>query len=124
MFSLSCRVVSCSVLSCRSVSCLAFRVVSCSDLSCRSVSCLACRVVSYCVVLFGPCLLKFVKRSFRYHVKRELPKHKNCERTNGEVLMIYGIVNLHNHMHFFRYLDVFTIHSGVLIPLIVLIHVT
>jgi len=91
---------------------------------CRSVSCLACRVVSYCVVLFGPCLLKFVKRGFRYHVKRELPKHKNCERTNGEVLMIYGIVNLHNHMHIFRYLDVFSIHSGVSFPLIVLIHVT
>jgi len=41
-----------------------------------------------------------------------------------EILMIYGIINLHNHMHFFRYIDVFTIHSGVSFPLIVLIHVT
>jgi len=24
-----------------------------------------------------------------------------------EILMIYGIINLHNHMYFFRYLDVF-----------------
>jgi len=41
-----------------------------------------------------------------------------------EILMIYWIINLHNHMHFVRYLDVFTIHSGALFPLIVLIHVT
>ena len=41
-----------------------------------------------------------------------------------EILMIYGIINLYNHMHFFRYLYVFTIHSGVSFPLIVLIHVT
>ena len=40
-----------------------------------------------------------------------------------EILMIYWIINLHNHMHFVRYLDVFTIHSGVSIPLIVLIHI-
>jgi len=40
------------------------------------------------------------------------------------ILMLYGIINLYNHMHFFRYLDVFTIHSGVSFPLIVLIHVT
>jgi len=38
--------------------------------------------------------------------------------------MIYGIINLHNHMYFFRYLHVFTIDSGVSFPLIVLIHVT
>ena len=41
-----------------------------------------------------------------------------------EILMIYGIINFHNHMYFFRYLEVFTIHSGVSFPLIVLIHVT
>jgi len=41
-----------------------------------------------------------------------------------ENLMIYGIINLHNHMHFFRYSDVFTIHNGVSFPLMVLIHVT
>ena len=39
-------------------------------------------------------------------------------------LVIYGIMNLHSHMYFVRYLDVFTIHSGVSFPLIVLIHVT
>jgi len=38
--------------------------------------------------------------------------------------MIYGIINLQNHMNFVRYLDVFTIHIGVLSPLIVLVHVT
>jgi len=38
--------------------------------------------------------------------------------------MIYEIINLNNRMYFFRYLDVFTIHSGVSFPLIVLIHVT
>jgi len=27
-------------------------------------------------------------------------------------------------MHFFRYLDIFSIHSGVSFPLLVLIHVT
>jgi len=41
-----------------------------------------------------------------------------------EILMIYGIININNHMNFVRYLDVFTIHSGVSFPLIVLIHVT
>ena len=41
-----------------------------------------------------------------------------------EILMIYGIINLHKHVYFFRYLHVFTIHSGVSFPLIVLIHVT
>ena len=61
--------------------------------------------------------------------ERELPKHKDCERTNGVIthmywnLMIYGIINLQNHMNFVRYLDVFTIHSGVSFPLIVLIRV-
>jgi len=40
----------------------------------------------YIFVLYAP--IMFVKyylaeRSLRYHVKRELPKHKNCERTNG-----------------------------------------
>ena len=34
-----------------------------------------------------------------------------------EILMIYGIMNLHNHMYFFRYLDVFAIHSGVSISI-------
>jgi len=38
--------------------------------------------------------------------------------------MIHGIINLQNHIHLFRYLDVFTILSGVVFPLIVLIHVT
>jgi len=37
--------------------------------------------------------------------------------------MIYGIINLHYHMNCVIYLDVFTIHSGVSFPLIVLIHV-
>ena len=40
------------------------------------------------------------------------------------MLMTYGIINLHNHMYFFRYIDALTIHSGVSFPLIVLIHVT
>jgi len=34
---------------------------------------------------FGPCLLKNAERNLHYHVKRELPKHKNCERTNGVI---------------------------------------
>mgnify|MGYP000497096352 CR=1 FL=1 len=34
---------------------------------------------------FEPCLLKNAERSLRYHVKRELPKQKNCERTNGVI---------------------------------------
>ena len=38
--------------------------------------------------------------------------------------MIYVIINLYKHMHFFSYLNVFTIHSGVSFPLIVLIQVT
>jgi len=29
--------------------------------------------------------LKNAERSFRYHVKRELTKHKNCERTIGVI---------------------------------------
>ena len=64
-----------------------------------------------------PCQLNMAldhaERSLRYHVKRELPKHKkSCERTHGVmthyvlILMIYGIINLHNHMHLFTYLDV------------------
>ena len=40
-----------------------------------------------------------------------------------DILMISGIINLHNHISFVRYIDVFTIHSGVSFPLIVLIHV-
>ena len=36
-------------------------------------------------ICFGPFLLKNAERSLRYHVKRELPKHKNCERTNGVI---------------------------------------
>ena len=74
---------------------------------------------------------KNTERSLRYHVKRELPRHKQLW-TNKlchnplfiEILMIYWIINLHIHMHFFRYLDFYTIHSGVSFPLIVLIHVT
>jgi len=58
--------------------------------------------------------LKSAERSLRYHVKKELPKHKNFERTNGVItlititiiLMIYGIIILHNHMHFFRHVAV------------------
>ena len=34
---------------------------------------------------FGSCLLKKAERSLRYHVKTELPKHKNCEQTNGDI---------------------------------------
>jgi len=34
---------------------------------------------------FEPCLLNNAERSLRYHVKRELPKQKNCERTNGVI---------------------------------------
>ena len=39
-----------------------------------------------------------------------------------EILMIYGIINLLSHMHFFRYFDAFTIHSGVSFPLVVWMH--
>ena len=56
---------------------------------------------------------------------KELWTNKWCHNALYiEILMIYGIINLYNHMHFFRYLDVFTIHIGVSFPLIVLIHVT
>jgi len=55
----------------------------------------------------------------------ELGTNKWCHNALCiEFLIIYGKINLHNHMHFLRYLDVFTIHSGVSFPLIVLIHVT
>ena len=63
-------------------------------------------------------------------MKRELPKPNNFERTNGnhnalcyQFLTKHWIINLHNHMHFFRYLDDVTIASEVSFPLIVLIHV-
>ena len=39
---------------------------------------------------------------------RELWTNKWCHNALCiEFLMIYGIINLHNHMNFFRYLDVF-----------------
>jgi len=28
---------------------------------------------------------KYAERSLRYHVNRELPKHNNCEWTNGVI---------------------------------------
>jgi len=34
--------------------------------------------------------LNNAERNLRYHVKRELPKHKHCKRTNG-VIMHYVI---------------------------------
>ena len=34
---------------------------------------------------FGSSLFKNAERSLRYHVKRELQKHKNCELTNGVI---------------------------------------
>jgi len=40
------------------------------------------------------------------------------------ILIKCGIINLHDHMHFFGYVDVLTIQSDVSFPLIVLIHVT
>jgi len=61
-------------------------------------------------------LVKNAERSLRYHGKRKLPKHNNCEEQmchNAlciDILMIYGIPNLHNHMYFFRYLDVVVFH--------------
>jgi len=30
-------------------------------------------------------VLKNAERNLRYHGKKELPKHKNCERTNGVI---------------------------------------
>jgi len=73
----------------------------------------------------------------KYRKKPSLPCEKRITKTQElwtnkwchnalciEILMIYGMKNLHNHMYFFRYLDVFTIHSGVSFPLIVLIDVT
>jgi len=56
---------------------------------------------------------------------QELSMNKWCHNALCiEILMIHLIINLHNHMYFLRYLDVFTIHDGVSFPLIVLIHIT
>jgi len=39
--------------------------------------------------------------------KQELWTNKWCHNAICiEICMIYGIINLHNHMHFYRYLDV------------------
>ena len=57
---------------------------------CQTRICSCCMLLQclWCTTLpieygFGQCLLKNAERSLRYLVKRELPKHKNCERTNG-----------------------------------------
>ena len=55
---------------------------------------------------------------------RTVNEHMMLKRIYIEILMIYGMINLHNQMNFVKYLDVFTIHIGVSFPLIVLIHVT
>jgi len=56
-------------------------------------------------------------------VKRELPKTQELQTNKWchnalciDILIIYGIINLHSHMNFVRCLDVFTIHSGVSFP--------
>ena len=63
--------------------------------------------------------------TWRITTPQELWTNKWCYNALCiEILMTYGIINLHNHMNFVRYLDVFIIHSGVWFPLTVLIHVT
>ena len=58
-------------------------------------------------------LVEKCRKKLRYHVKRELPKtqellmYKCCHNELCYAfLMKHCIVNLYNHMHFFRYLDV------------------
>ena len=71
---------------------------------CMPLYCLCCTTlpIEYGV---GSCLLKNAERSLRYHVKRELPKqelwtNKWCHNALCiEILLIYGIINLHNYMY-------------------------
>jgi len=41
---------------------------------------------------FGSSLMKNAERNLRYHVKRELPKHTNCERTHG--VITHYVINI------------------------------
>ena len=76
-----------------------------------------------CTMLVEKCRKKPCEK--RITKTQELRTNKWCHNELCiEILISYGIINLYNHMHFFRYLHVFTIHSCVSFPLIVLIHFT
>ena len=98
------------------------------------------KLVEKLIYVCYPCICKYFRIKIclnqKGRKKPSLPCEKRITKTQElwtnkwcynalcfEILMIYGIINLHNHMHFVRYLDVFTINSGVSFPLIVLIHV-
>ena len=82
------------------------RIYSC----CMHLQCVWCTTLPI-EYGYGSSLLKNAERFLRYHVKRELTKRTN--KWCYIIILCYiffikpGIINLHNHMHFFRYLDFF-----------------